>query len=136
MVDPHIPSSSSKLISSDRVKGTEVYGTDGKHIGEIDRLMIDKVSGHVEHVMMGFGGFLGLGEKHYAIPWAKLKYDTEVGGYVTDLTAEMVRDAPEYDPGIIDEEERAYRKVNDYYSTRGYWDGGSVPARLRNPSKR
>jgi sporulation protein YlmC with PRC-barrel domain len=35
------------LISSEDVEGTDVYGVDGKKIGEIDHLMIDKVTGRV-----------------------------------------------------------------------------------------
>ncbi len=45
--------------------------------------------------MMGFGGFLGLGEDQYPLPWGKLHYDTEQGGYVTDVTAEQIEGAPE-----------------------------------------
>lgn len=39
--------------------GTEVYGQDGTHIGEIDHLIIDKVSGRVAYAVMSFGGFPG-----------------------------------------------------------------------------
>jgi hypothetical protein len=35
---------------------------------------------------MSFGGFLGLGHSHYPIPWAALKYDTNLGGYRTGIT--------------------------------------------------
>ncbi len=50
------------LIGSDRVEGTNVYRSDGKKIGEIERVMIDKVSGQAAYAVMGFGGFLGMGE--------------------------------------------------------------------------
>jgi hypothetical protein len=50
------------------VQGTEVYGPDGKNIGEIDHLIIDKMSGRVGYAVMSFGGFLGLGHSHYPIP--------------------------------------------------------------------
>lgn len=46
-----------QCISSEDVQGTEVYGPDGKNIGEIDHLIIDKVSGRVAYAVMGFGGF-------------------------------------------------------------------------------
>jgi hypothetical protein len=45
-------------------------------MGEIDHLLIDKVSGRVVYAVMSFGGFLNLGHSHYPIPWAALKYDT------------------------------------------------------------
>src|SRR4029079_6347569 len=47
------------LIGSDRVEGTNVYRSDGKKIGEIERVMIDKISGHAAYAVTGFGGFTG-----------------------------------------------------------------------------
>ena len=46
-----------QCISSEDIHGTEVYGPDGKNIGEIDHLIIDKVSGRVAYAVMSFGGF-------------------------------------------------------------------------------
>ena len=74
-----------RLISSEDVQGTEVYGAGDKAIGGIDHLLIEKVSGRVTYAVMSFGGFLGLGHSHYPIPWAALKYDTNLGGYRTAL---------------------------------------------------
>ncbi len=85
----------SSLVSSADVNGTEVYGRDGTHIGTIDHLMIDKQSGKVAYAVMGFGGFLGMGEDHHPVPWSKLTYDTGRGGFVTDLTETEVQGAPE-----------------------------------------
>ena len=47
------------LVSSNDVNESVVYGSD---IGTIDHLMIDKQSSKVAYAVMGFGGFLGLGE--------------------------------------------------------------------------
>jgi PRC-barrel domain len=106
------------LIGSDKVEGTAVYGADDQKIGSIERVMIDKVSGQVSYAVLGFGGFLGIGDDHYPLPWQSLKYDTNLGGYRTNLTADRLQGAPKYgndndwswdDPG------RA-RAINDYYS--------------------
>jgi hypothetical protein len=64
-----------QLISSEDVEGTEVYGTGAEKIGEIDHLMIEKISGRVVYAVMNFGSFLGLGHSHYPVPWAALTYD-------------------------------------------------------------
>jgi sporulation protein YlmC with PRC-barrel domain len=63
-----------QLISSEDVEGVNVYDMQGKKIGEIDHLMIDKISGRVTYAVMSFGGFLGLGHSHYPVPWGALKY--------------------------------------------------------------
>src|SRR6476659_9780837 len=85
-----------QLISSEDVEGTNVYDMKGTKIGEIDHLMIDKVSGRVTYAVMSFGGFIGLGHSHYPLPWAALKYDTKLGGYVTGVTEKQLQDAPAF----------------------------------------
>ena len=85
-----------QLISSEDVEGTNVYGPDNTKVGDIDHLMIDKVSGRVTYAVMSFGGFLGLGHSHYPIPWAALKYDTGLGGYRTGITEQQLKDAPAF----------------------------------------
>jgi hypothetical protein len=49
--------------------------------------MIEKSSGQVSFAVLSFGGFFGLGDQHYPLPWNSLKYDTELGGYGTDIRA-------------------------------------------------
>jgi hypothetical protein len=87
------------LIGSDRVEGTSVYDQDGQHVGTIKRLMIEKVSGQVVYAVMFFGGFLSVGEESYTIPWGKLKYDTSVAGYRTDITEADLHGAPSFARG-------------------------------------
>ena len=115
--------STRSLIESDRVEGTEVYGVGDKHIGSIKRLMIDKQSGQVAYAVLGFGGFLGLGEDTYTIPWGKLAYDTDLGGYRTDLTEEQVKSAPDFyrekEYGWEDREKE--RDLHSYYGVTPYW---------------
>jgi hypothetical protein len=84
------------LIGSDKVEGTAVYGADDNKIGSIERVMIDKISGRVSYAVLGFGGFLGLGNDHYPLPWQSLKYDPRLGGYVTGITEKQLKGAPRY----------------------------------------
>jgi sporulation protein YlmC with PRC-barrel domain len=79
------------LISSDKVDGTAVYGSDGEKIGSIEHLMIDKISGKVAYAVLTFGGFMGFGEDFYPIPWSTLEYDTNLGGYRLDVTKEQLK---------------------------------------------
>jgi len=84
------------LIASDKVEGTPVYGIDGKKIGRIENLMIDKFTGQVAYAVLSFGGFLGLGTDHYPLPWSMLKYDENVGGYVVNITKDQLKNAPKF----------------------------------------
>jgi sporulation protein YlmC with PRC-barrel domain len=105
------------LIGSDKVEGTTVYGMDGNSIGTIQRVMIDKISGKVAYAVTSFGGFLGMGEDYYPLPWSQLKYDTGLGGYRTNLTEAQLKGAPKYSRSDEwDWSDRANdRKVYDYY---------------------
>ncbi|WP_375175057.1 PRC-barrel domain-containing protein [Pseudooceanicola sp.] len=112
--------SKTNLISSSRVEGTDVYGVDGAHIGHIDHLMIDKPSGNVAYAVMGFGGFLGLGEDHHPIPWQKLQYDTQKDGFVTDITEADVKGAPER-PDTWWSDRNWEERTHQYYGVPHYW---------------
>jgi hypothetical protein len=84
------------LIASDKVEGTAVYGPDREKIGSIDNVMIDKRTGRVAYAVLSFGGFLGMGTDHYPLPWSVLKYDEDLGGYVSNLTKDQLMGAPKY----------------------------------------
>ena len=84
------------LIGSDKVEGTAVYGADDTKIGTVQRVMIDKVSGQIAYAVVSFGGFLGMGEEYYPMPWSKLDYDTDLGGYRADVTEDQLRGAPKF----------------------------------------
>jgi hypothetical protein len=105
------------LIGSDKVEGTAVYGADDNKIGSIERVMIDKVSGRVSYAVLGFGGFLGLGNDHYPLPWQSLKYDTRLGGYVTGITESQLRGAPKFggDRDWDWADAARNRSLDDYY---------------------
>src|SRR3954453_16930297 len=60
------------LIGSDKGEGTAVYGADNQKIGSIQQVMIDKISGQVRYAVVSFGGFLGIGDDHYPLPWQSL----------------------------------------------------------------
>ena len=111
------------LIASDKVEGTAVYGADQRKIGSLERVMIDKISGKVAYAVLSFGGFLGMGEDYYPVPWSTLKYDTSLGGYLINLTKDQLDNAPKFN------ESRGWnwnrendRQVYDYYRARPYWE--------------
>lgn len=88
--------STSPVIASDRVAGTDVFNPAGDSLGTIDYLVIDKRSGDVRYAVLEFGGILGLGSERYPLPWRALKYDTDKGRYVVPLEKEQLSDAPRY----------------------------------------
>lgn len=111
------------LIASDRVEGTPVRRSTGEKIGTIQRLMIDKLSGNVAYAVLSFGGFLGMGQKHLPIPWARLKYDPARETYLVDLSDEDLRYAPAFEEDVeFDWGDRRHEiAIHSYYKAPHYW---------------
>jgi hypothetical protein len=118
--DPYVKDSHS-LIASDKVEGTKVYGADGKRIGSIQRILLEKRGGRVAYAVLSFGGFLGIGDDYYPLPWEKLAYDEGLDGYRIDLTEDQITGAPRYADLDDDSWYRANdRRIKDYYGVPPY----------------
>ena len=105
-----------ELIASNKVDGTSVYGTDREKIGHIYNFMVDKRSGKVAYAVLVSGGLFGMGGEYYPLPWETLTYDTDLGGYVTNITKSRLDQAPHYSAGQEPTYDRTYsRQINDYY---------------------
>ncbi|SCX20638.1 PRC-barrel domain protein [Agrobacterium sp. DSM 25558] len=119
--DPYVKDTPS-FIASDKVEGTSVYGADSKKIGSIQRIILEKRGGRVAYAVLSFGGFLGIGDDYYPLPWEKLHYDEELDGYRIDLTKEQIENGPRYanrdDDSMFGNDDR---KVYDYYGVPPYW---------------
>jgi hypothetical protein len=106
------------LIGSDKVEGTNVYRSNGYKVGSIIRVMIDKGSGKVAYAVMSFGGFLGIGEDYYPLPWSLLTYNERLGGYEVNVTEQQLKGAPKYGTHETWDwsDTRRQKTVSDYYS--------------------
>ena len=87
---------SGNLIAAHQVQGTAVYNTALERLGRVDDVMLDKRGGRIAYAVLSFGGFLGIGDRYYPLPWEKLRYNTEIGGYVVDVNRDMLEGAPSY----------------------------------------
>jgi sporulation protein YlmC with PRC-barrel domain len=111
-------------IRATKVCGTAVHDKSGNKIGEIEDVILDKLSNNIMFAVVSFGGFLGLGEKYHPIPWSTLKYDKPKGSYLVDFTKEQLQAAPAADLEDLtrndgqDFRNRAY----DYYKAPRYWE--------------
>lgn len=111
------------LIASDRVIGTDVRRSNGQRVGRIERLMLDKATGRVAYAVMSFGGFLGLGEEFYTLPWGSLRFAPEYDAYVVEITEAQLREAPKCSPeGTDPSADRAWEeRVHRHYNAAPYW---------------
>ena len=110
-------------ILASRVIGTSVYNNTGEHIGTIEDVMLDKMSNGIMFAVIGFGGFLGIGEKFHAVPWSALDYQMKHGGYVVPFSKEQLQSAPAYSINELtgDDGQRARDASYEYFKIEPYW---------------
>lgn len=107
------------LLSSSSITGDSVKNRAGEDLGNIKDLMVDVSSGKIEYAVLSFGGFLGLGDKYFAIPFHQLGVDTANECMILNVDQERLKDAPGFDkdnwPNFADAKFRD--SVNTYYAS-------------------
>ncbi len=116
-----------KALSASSIKGDSVENSKGEDLGKIEDIMIDLDSGMVAYAVLSFGGFLGIGDKYFAIPWGALKKKSGEHKFVLDVEKETLENAPGFDkddwPRTEEEAHREYvTHISEYYGYKPYWD--------------
>ena len=108
------------LMSADTLVGNDVYNHKGEDLGDIKEIMLDVRSGKVAYAVLSFGGFLGMGEKLFAVPWSALTLDTNNKRFVLNVEKDRLKDAPGFDkdkwPNMVDESWA--KDIHLYYGTK------------------
>ena len=71
----------------------------GQHASVIVKQVLDIRSGRVSYAVLSFGGFMGIGDKLFAVPWSALTLDTENKRFVLNVDKERLSEAPGFDKG-------------------------------------
>jgi sporulation protein YlmC with PRC-barrel domain len=114
---------SKPVLSAGTLKGDTVVNKRGEDLGKIEDIMLDLDAGRVAYAVLSFGGFLGMGDKLFAIPWSALEVDTVQKRVVLDAPKERLEAAPGFDknnwPNMAD---RTWGEtVYSHYGQRPYW---------------
>lgn len=114
----------SNLISSDRVEGTQVHLSNASSVGHIQRLMIDKQSGHIVYAVIRMDGPAGQSIQERAVPWKALTYDDNIRSYQINTTDDQLRSGPAYPEDTSDPTfDPAWEEhVHKYFNTEPYWN--------------
>ncbi|SFB53338.1 PRC-barrel domain-containing protein [Azotobacter beijerinckii] len=108
-----------RLMGADTLIGNDVYNQKDEDLGDIKEIMLDIQSGRVAYAVLSFGGFLGMGEKLFAVPWNALTLDTVNKRFVLSIDKERLADAPGFDkdkwPDMQDP--TWSNEIHDYYGT-------------------
>ena len=79
---------------------TRVMSPSGEKLGEGEDVVLDLEQKSLAYAAISFGGFLGIGEKLFAVPWAllELKHDSEGKNLVFEVDRQELKAAPGFDP--------------------------------------
>lgn len=83
-----------ELMGAGTLIGNDVYNRANEDIGDILEILLDMRTGRVGYAVLKFGGFLGMGEKLFAVPWEALTLDTENKRFVLDVERAKLKSAP------------------------------------------
>lgn len=128
---------SNEVLSASTLTGDTVRNSKGEDLGKIEELMIDVDRGRIAYAVLSFGGFLGMGDKLFAIPWEALTIDFAEHEFVLDVDKDVLKNAPGFDknnwPRMADR--RWAQDIYDYYGHRPYWED-EEPVESREYQKR
>ena len=66
-------------------------------MGKIEDLMIDVQEGRVAYAVLSFGGFLGMGDKLFAIPWQAFSLRPDERAFLLDIPRDVLEKAEGFD---------------------------------------
>lgn len=105
------------VLSASTISSDSVHNAAGDKLGDIKDLMIDIDAGRVAYAVLSFGGWLGLGDKLFAVPWTAFRVDTVKQCLILNVPKERFKDAPGFDkddwPNFADP--AFTNRISDYY---------------------
>jgi sporulation protein YlmC with PRC-barrel domain len=113
-----------RLMTASTLEGDDIVNRQGDTLGELEEIMLDVSTGRIAYAVMSAGGFLGMGDKLFAIPWSALTLDPENHCFILDADKERFENAPGFDkdhwPSMADATWAT--QVHSYYGQRPYWE--------------
>ncbi|MGZ8422768.1 MAG: PRC-barrel domain-containing protein [Nitrospira sp.] len=112
-----------QLLPASTIEGTAVQNAAGEDLGEINELMIDLEKGRIAYAVLSFGGFLGMGDKLFALPWEALNIGPEGDVFILNVPREKLDNAPGFDKDNWPDWADASwgETVHTYYGYKPYW---------------
>lgn len=112
------------LMLADTLTGNDVVNPSGDKLGDIKGIMLDVQRGRIAYAVLSVGGFLGMGDRLFALPWSALTLDIDQKQFILNASKEVLENAPGFDkdhwPSMADT--RWADQVHTYYEARPYWE--------------
>jgi sporulation protein YlmC with PRC-barrel domain len=112
-----------RVVSAGSVTGDSVRNLKGDDLGNIQEIMLDVNDGSIAYAVLSFGGFLGMGDKLFAVPWKAMTLVQDQEHFLLDVDKNVLENAPGFDkdnwPDFSDP--TWGQGIHDHYSTTPYW---------------
>ena len=112
------------FLSANKMKGEKVTNMNGDELGKIEDVMIDQDEGKIAFVVIKFGGFLGIGDKEFAIPWEALTGGQGGSPFSLKINKEILEKAEGFDKEKLPSSREQLSKTYAYYGHKPYWETG------------
>jgi sporulation protein YlmC with PRC-barrel domain len=86
-----------RVLSASTLAKDSVRNRMNEKVGSIREIMIDVPSGRISYAVLAVGGFLGIGERLFAIPWEALNLDEDNKCFILDVDKARLQNAPGFD---------------------------------------
>ena len=114
------------FLSASTIKGDKIVNGEGEDLGKIEELMIDLQSGMIGYAILSFGGFMGLGDKLFAIPWQALSLRVHEHAFAINVSNETFDKAEGFDKDNWPLTREELSKTYSYYGYQPYWQTGKT----------
>ena len=128
------------VVSASKIIGEAVENRQQEKLGKIHELVIDAKEGRVAYAVLSFGGFLGMGNKLFAMPWNAFEFSSTENKLILNVDKQKLEMAPGFDrdakwPDFAD---RTWgTSIYKYDGYDPYWNGRRARrARPRAPRVR
>jgi sporulation protein YlmC with PRC-barrel domain len=119
-IHAHDRQTEATMLSATTITGDEVCNLEDEKLGTIEDIMLDISTGKIRYAVLSSGGFLGIGDRLFAVPWSALKLDTEHKRFILDVDVEGLKAAPGFNkdewPNMADSTWNS--TVESYYAPR------------------
>ncbi len=116
-----------RVMSASSLTGDRVRNSAGEDLGKVEEIMVDVPTGRIAYAVLSFGGFLGMGNKLFAIPWQALTLDEAEHEFVLNVDKQTLENAPGFDkdnwPDMADPTWGG--QIFSHYGYEPYWNPGS-----------
>ena len=113
----------SVVAAKKHIIGANVVNAQNEDLGKIEDLAMDTENGRVAYAVLSFGGFMGMGDKLFAVPWNAFRFTAD-NKLLLNANKEVLKNAPGFDKNTWpDFANRSWGdNVYKHYGYKPYWE--------------